>query len=171
MCGLLTSEGQPAFLNATVCLSSVEANFWRNPANETDVIDDAKPCFALAREMLAPYEEKGHLRLLDTEETGILGIQAVNTAGHTPGHTAFLFTSEGEQLLLWGDLVHSAGIQFKYPFLYTFFDANGPKAVESRLRIFDLAADRHILIGGAHVPAPGFGHVVHSGNAYQWVSM
>lgn len=166
--GLLTANGDLAFPSATVCLSEIEASYWCNRANEVNAIDDAKPCFALAIEMLAPYAAKGQLRQLAQDAEIAPGIQAVSAIGHTPGHTAFLFSSQGEQLLLWGDLVHSAGIQFAQPGYFVFFDSNGPQAAASRLKIFEQVADQPILIGGAHMPAPGFGHVLRTENAFQW---
>jgi hypothetical protein len=43
------------------------------------------------------------------------GVGAVNLAGHSPGHTSYLFGSADEALLFWGDTVHNHAVQLRRP--------------------------------------------------------
>jgi glyoxylase-like metal-dependent hydrolase (beta-lactamase superfamily II) len=98
------------------------------------------------------------------------GIEIVAAHGHTPGHSGFRVTSEGEALLIWGDIVHSAAIQFARPEIAIAFDANQKTAIATRRAVFARAAREKILIGGMHLPFPGLGHVVaQSKTAYAWI--
>ena len=166
--GLLSVDGSPTFPNATVCVSDIDATYWRDSVQESRAKEDERFLFTLAREMLAPYERTNQLRLFHSGETIIKGISVVAAPGHTLGHMAFLCCSENETLLLWGDVVHTAGIQFSNPELYLVFDIDGKQAVNSRKTLFAIAADQHILVGGAHLPLSGFGYVYRMGEAFSW---
>ncbi len=170
MCGLLTSDGAPAFPEATICVSTIEADYWRDPEQEAIANNISRPCFALAQKILAPYYLRGRLRLIESGEDIVPGITAIEAFGHTPGHIAFLISSRNEQLLLWGDLVHSPGIQFAKPEWYVAFDTDGVQAVLSRKRLFAKAADQQLLVGG-HFPNSGLAHVSRNGDVFSWKSL
>ena len=76
--------------------------------------------------------------------------------GHTPGHTVY----ESNKLLFIGDLVHSAALQFTDPNICAQFDMEMPKAVQSRRKFFDIAAETKKLVLGAHLPFPGVGFIL-----------
>ena len=46
------------------------------------------------------------------------------------------------------------------------YDLDKDQAVKSRKRILDMAASERLAIAGAHVNAPGFGHVVRKGASF-----
>jgi len=166
--GLLTADGNLVFPQASIYVPAIEANYWFSSYEESRASKDRLSCFALARKILGPYESKGKLRLIKSGETVIPGITAIDAFGHTPGHTAFLFSSKNENLLLWGDLVHSAGIQFEHLEWRISSDSDGGQAVESRKRLFGKAADEHLLVGGAHLPYSGLGYVSRQGEVFAW---
>ena len=103
-------------------------------------------------------------------EPGVVipGVTAIAAFGHTPGHTAFLFSSKNNLLLLWGDIVHSIGIQFAYPQWHISADIDGHIAIASRKQLFAEAADEHLLVGSAHLPNSGLGYVTRTGNVFSW---
>ncbi len=166
--GLLDADGAPAFPNATLCVSDIDATYWRDSVQESKVKEDDRFVFAMAREALAPYERNNRLRLIYPGETIIQGITVVAAPGHTLGHMAFLCCSENETLLLWGDIVHTAAIQFSNPEMYIVYDVDGKEAIASRKALFAKAADQHILVGGAHLPRSGLGYVHRLGEAFCW---
>lgn len=170
--GLITADGSPIFKNATVCVSEVDASYWRNSHREALADDDHKFVMGLAKKALAPYEKNRRLRLIEGGDSIISGITAVKAPGHTPGHTAFLCQSQNQTLLLWGDIVHTAGIQFFNPDLYIIYDSSGEQAVNSRKQLFAKAADQHLLVGGAHIPLSGLGYVSRTGNnTFSWTPL
>jgi len=90
-------------------------------------------------------------------------VKAVDASGHTPGHTAFLIESQGEKLLIVGDLLHAAALQFPAPEVCARFDMDPEKAVAARKRVLDFAAQEKIPIAGMHFPAPHIGKVEKNG--------
>jgi glyoxylase-like metal-dependent hydrolase (beta-lactamase superfamily II) len=98
------------------------------------------------------------------------GITAVKANGHTPGHTAFAVESDGQKLLIWGDLVHAHAVQFADPGVSIEFDVDQKQAIATRKIIFKAMAESRSLVGGMHLPFPGIGHVRADGEGtYSWV--
>lgn len=184
VCGLITPSGKPAFPAATVWASEAEASHWlaapnknvSNAAKNTAATDrlaagqsDETTAYLAktASRALAPYRRSGHLRTFTPDTEVLPGIRALADAGHTPGHTAYLLT--GAQILFWGDTVHVAALQFLHPEATYAYDTDPAQAVESRKRLLRLAAEKGWRVAGAHLPFPGFGHVVRNGDRYDWL--
>lgn len=91
------------------------------------------------------------------------GVTAINAPGHSAGHMAFLV--EG-RLLIWGDLVHHAAIQFDRPDVTWAHDENPALARASRLALMEQAVEAGWLVAGAHLPGPGIGHISRAGDGY-----
>ncbi len=87
------------------------------------------------------------------------GLTALDASGHTPGHTVFALKSGDREMLFVGDIVHAAALQFPEPEECATYDRDQVKAVESRREILTLAAEKNIVIAGAHIPFPGTGFV------------
>jgi glyoxylase-like metal-dependent hydrolase (beta-lactamase superfamily II) len=95
-------------------------------------------------------------------------IEAIAAPGHEVGHTCFRITSEGEIVLVWGDIVHVPSIQFERPEITWEFDRDQEQARASRLRIMALAADNMYYIAGAHLDSPGVGRITRSGTSFRF---
>ncbi len=91
------------------------------------------------------------------------GVTAINAPGHSPGHMAFLV--EG-RLLIWGDLVHHAAVQFPRPDVTWAFDDAPGQARASRLALMEQAVEAGWLVAGAHLPNHGIGHISRAGSGY-----
>lgn len=168
-CGLATADGKAAFPNAEVYVAKAEAGFWLDEATAAKAPKDNQPFFKMARESVAPYAAAGRLKAYGNGETLLPGVTVVPTPGHTPGHTGYLFSSKGQSLLLWGDIVHSYATQFARPDIALEFDVDSKQAVATRKQLFADAARNKLWVGGAHLPFPGLGHVRAERSSYAWV--
>ena len=83
------------------------------------------------------------------------GITAVETAGHTPGHTSFVIAVGLEQAVLPGRRRQRAGPVPANPDWQVMFDSEPEKAVATRRRVYDMAAAEKMLVAGYHFPFPG----------------
>lgn len=170
LCGVLDAHGQPAYPNATVWLSQADAAYWLDPASEAGAPSGVKFAFALARTAVAPYQASGRLHRFKPGQALPGGAQALDSHGHTPGHVSYLFDGgNGQQLLVWGDIVHYHAVQFARPDASFESDSDRSAAIASRRMLMQRAADAGWWIGGAHLPFPGLGHVRHEGDAFAWV--
>ena len=122
--------------------------------------------FHLARAALGAYGDR--VRTVKTDQVAP-GVRAFPTPGHTPGHTAWLVESNGEGLLIWGDIVHFPGMQFAFPDTSVAYDIDQAAAAESRKTVLKFAAGEKLRVAGVHLDFPTFGHVVSNGSAYRFV--
>ena len=81
----------------------------------------------------------------------------------------YRITSGKDSLLIWGDIIHAAALQFAQPDWGIAFDSDAAQAIATRKKVFDMTATDRVMIAGAHVPFPGIGHVTKAGAAYAYV--
>jgi glyoxylase-like metal-dependent hydrolase (beta-lactamase superfamily II) len=146
-----------------------DADYWLSKANLEKAPEGQKGMFQGAIASLAPYADAGKLNTFEGNTALVPGIKAVSSYGHTPGHTTYVVESKGQKLVLLGDLVHVAAVQFDDPSVTIDFDSDGKAALAQRKAAFADAARQGYLIGIAHMPFPGLGHLRSSGKAYQYV--
>lgn len=169
ICGLTNKKGVETFPNATVYVSEVESNFWLNPENAKTAPEENRVFFEMAHNAILPYKNKGKLRTFNSNTQILDNIQAMATPGHTPGHTSFLINSGNDKMLLWGDIVHSHALQFIHPEITNDFDSDQVQAAITRGIIFQKVAEENLLIGGDHLPFPGFGYLKKAEKGYSWL--
>jgi len=167
--GGLSAGGELAFPNAIVRADKSEADFWLSQANLDKAPKDLKGMFQGAMASIGPYEKAGHFKTFSGDEELVPGIRSVATHGHTPGHNSYVVESKGQKLIVIGDLIHAAAVQFRRPDITIQFDSNPQAARAERALIFNEAAKDGSLIAGAHLPFPGVGHVVIEGKGYEWI--
>jgi glyoxylase-like metal-dependent hydrolase (beta-lactamase superfamily II) len=167
--GLNDAAGKPVYPNAKIYVAKAESDFWLSQKNADQAAEEMKPFFKMARDLAAPYQADGRWQTFAGDNELVPGIRAVEAKGHTPGHTAYLVSSEGKQLLIWGDLIHFSAVQFARPAVSFVYDTDQKQAVASRKRILKKAAAEKLLVAGMHLPFPGFGHLRAEGkHGYRW---
>jgi len=167
--GGLLADGKTAFPNAIVRAAQPEADFWLSTAQMNAAPEDLKSFFQGAMSSLQPYIAAGKFKPFPGDGELVPGVSAKLVPGHTPGSTVYVVESLGERLVLLGDLVHVAAIQFADPSVAIRFDSEPGQAVAARNREFLAASDNRYWIGGAHIPFPGIGHVRAVGSGYEFV--
>ena len=167
--GGLVAAGKVAFPNATLHADQHDADFWLAQANLDKAPADAKGFFQGAMASVNPYVESGKFKPFKGNTDLLPGIKAVATPGHTPGHSVYVVESKGEKLVLWGDLMHVAAVQFSQPQVTIAFDTDSKAAAAQRKKAYADAAAGRYLVAGSHLPFPGIGHVRAQGKGYAWV--
>ena len=167
--GGIAPNGIMAFPHAIVRASQVDADYWLDEAHEKAAPDFLGPMFRGAMASLKPYIAAKRFVPFSGDVEIEPGINAIAAPGHTPGHTLYRISSDGQTLLLWGDIVHVAPIQFNDPSITVEYDSDEKVAQATRLRIFALAASETDWIGAAHVSFPGLGHVGKRGSSFFWI--
>ncbi len=167
--GGLAANGAMVFPNATVHADRRDADYWLSQANLDKAPADAKGFFQGAMASLKPYVDAGRFQPFDADAELVPGVRSVASPGHTEGHTSYLVESKGRQLMVVGDLIHVAAVQFDDPGVTIAFDTNPGAAAASRKKIFGEAASGNVLVGAAHLQFPGLGHLRAAGKSWQWV--
>jgi glyoxylase-like metal-dependent hydrolase (beta-lactamase superfamily II) len=156
--------GQPFFPNAELVMHEAEPRYWLDDGEMARAPNDhVKSMFVHSRAQIAPY--KPRTRLFSGGEV-FPGVVAMPIPGHTPGHTGFMISSAGQQLLIWGDVVHLPEVQVALPDTGTNFDVDYELATKSRKRILDQVAADRLLVTGMHLHFPGFHYVARRGSGY-----
>lgn len=167
--GGLLSDGKMAFPNATVRMDKHDADFWLSADNLAKAPAEAKGFFQGAQASVKPYQDAGRIKTFEGETELVPGIRAVATPGHTPGHSFYAIESKGQKLVVWGDLMHVAAVQFPDPSVTISFDTDSKAAAPQRKKAFADAAKAGYWVAIAHVAFPGIGHLRADGKGYQWV--
>lgn len=169
--GGLIAAGRIAFPNATVHADRREAAFWLSAANMEAAPAGFKGFFQGAMASMGPYVQSGQFKPFDGAVTLLPGVRIQPSPGHTAGHSFVLVESEGQRLMLWGDLIHAAPVQFANPGVTIAFDSDSAAAASQRWKAFAEAAREGYLVGAAHISFPGLGRVRAEGTAYRWVPL
>ena len=168
--GLVTPEGQRAFVNAEVWSAKADNDFWLSEEIAAKAPTDFQPFFKMSRDAAAPYLAAGKWKTFDSDRELLAGVSSVDTHGHTPGHVSYMLQSGDQRLLILGDLVHNHAVQFARPEVAIEFDNDPKQAVAARKRIFFMTAKEKLMVAGMHLPFPGIGHVRReSTGGYAWV--
>lgn len=167
--GGLMSGKERAFPNATVHVDGHDAKYWLSTEQMARATPNDKAFFQGAMASLNPYAAAGKLRTFDGPGQIVPGIAAVSAYGHTPGHSLFAVESKGEKLVLWGDLMHVAAVQFPKPSVTIRFDVDPSNAAAQRAKLYAEAAKGGYWVAGAHLSFPGIGHIRTNGGGYDWI--
>ena len=167
--GGLMAADKLAFPNATVRADKHDADFWLSQANLDKAPADAKGFFQGAMASLNPYVAAGKFKAFEGDTELVPGVKAVATPGHTPGHSIYKVESKGQTLVLWGDLMHVAAVQFAEPGVTIQFDTDSKSAAMQRKRAYADAAKQGYMVGSAHISFPGLGHLRAQGKGYEWL--
>ena len=161
--GTATSEGELLYPNAHYFIWHKEWDFWRS-----DLAVEIAPMrhVTLARERLAYLE--GRVTLIEPGTEIVPGVRGIDAAGHTPGHMALSFVSEGTQLIHISDTVLSP-LHLEHPDWLPVFDILPDEAAVSKQRLFNQASSDKALVFAHHfLPFPNIGYIAKHGIGWEW---
>jgi glyoxylase-like metal-dependent hydrolase (beta-lactamase superfamily II) len=167
--GGLLAAGKAAFPNAVVRAEKAEGDFWLSQVKMNAAPADNQDTFKGAMAAIDPYAATNRFKPYEGDSVLVPGIRAVVTRGHTPGHAMYVIESKGEKLVLWGDLMHQAAVQFLDPSVTVTFDSDQGKAAQQRRQAYQAAAKEGHWVGASHLPFPGIGHLRAEGKGYAYV--
>lgn len=162
--GTLNGDRKPNYKNAQYYIWKDEWEFWFS-----DIAKEKTNQFFndVAREQLDPIKDK--MNFLDKEEEILRGISVIFAPGHTPGHMVVSFRSGDNELFYIGDTVLHT-IHLEHPEWLPIYDILPDKAAESKMKIFNLVAEKEALVIGQHfTPFPSLGHVKKLDSGWQWI--
>ena len=168
--GLLDGD-KAAFPNAIVRIDQHDTDYWLSQEKMDKAKTEDKPGFERSMKILKPYVQAGKLKPFEGDSELVPGIKAVASHGHTPGHSIYKVESKGQTLVLWGDLMHVAAVQFEEPSVTIQFDSDSKAAYAQRQKAYADAAQHSYQVGAAHLSFPGIGYVRKEGQGYAWMPL
>jgi len=159
--GNLMTQGAPTFPNAELVYGRVEFEFWKHGEGISDM---RKPTLALFQKVALPLAD--NIRFIESDETIVPGLTAVDAFGHSAGHLAFHFERGDQRLMLLNDTVAHYVASFAHPDWHFSMDDDPAAAAKTRRRILDSVATDNIPVIGFHLPFPALGYVEASASAF-----
>src|SRR5262249_10508173 len=143
--------------------------FWMNEDNMKRAAGDKimADFFTATRNVLPPLQDR--IKKYDWGEELITGITSLETAGHTPGHTAFGVVSGNQLILVQSDVTIIPDLFLRHPDWHIVFDIDPLKAQATRHKFLDMAAAEKAIVVGYHFPFPAVGHVEKDGAGYRLI--
>jgi glyoxylase-like metal-dependent hydrolase (beta-lactamase superfamily II) len=172
--GGLITDGKFTYPNATLHLNKKEVDYWLNQDLYAKAPEQGKKFFKDAIDVITPYIKSDKVKQFTGEDAKPVklfdGMLAIQSHGHTAGHTFYEIESKGKKLVFWGDIVHIPQVQFVDPTVTIKFDSDAKQAEIQRQKAFADAASKGYLVAVSHMPFPGVGHLAKdSGKGYQWI--
>lgn len=163
--GLVTPDGSRTFPNARLVIDP--ADMPTGPPSSQPPQGDMERVAYLAHKSVQAYLDD----FVPAHQLSELidGFTTIPTPGHTPGHCSYQVESNGDSLLVVGDLAHDYAIEPLRPEWENVYDADPSTALETRLRAYRrYSADRQKIFA-YHFPFPGLGWFAEDGPGYRYL--
>jgi glyoxylase-like metal-dependent hydrolase (beta-lactamase superfamily II) len=164
--GLIRRDGTPSYPDAKVLVPTPERDFWMDDARMAAAPDGLRPTFEAARRVLGALGTR--VGTFGWGDEPVPGVRALQLDGHTPGMTGFDITAGGERVLYVADVSNTPAVFARHPDWQAGFDIDGPRATETRTRLFAEAAAGHWRLAFYHAPFPAIGTLAPVGDRYAW---
>jgi len=166
--GVKTKDGVIAFPNAEHKVPAQDWAFWMSEDNAAKADSQMmKNYFANVRKVLGDMADK--VTKYEWGKEVAPGIIALETPGHTPGHTSFAVASGNAKMLVQSDVTNIPEFFLRNPDWHVAYDIDPVKAAQTRHKFYDMAAAEKTLIAGFHFAFPSQGYVEKDGNGYRLV--
>jgi glyoxylase-like metal-dependent hydrolase (beta-lactamase superfamily II) len=166
--GLVNPQGQAVYSSAEIMVPAKEWAFWMDEGNMSRATDAQKPAFNNVRRIFGAYNNK--VTQYENGKEVAPGITAMDTPGHTPGHTSFTVASGNGKLMVQGDVTAVVSVLItQRPEWAIGGDANPQQAQETRRKLYDMLAAERMLMTGYHFPFPAVGYIEKTGNGYRYI--
>jgi glyoxylase-like metal-dependent hydrolase (beta-lactamase superfamily II) len=164
--GLRTKEGQLVYPNAEIVVPTRDVAHYLDEARMNAAPEAARGAFMVARRVFGPNIKD--VRQAEWGKEWVPGITAIQSDGHTPGHSSFVVASGGKTLLVVGDACNDPRIFARNPDWHLGFDLDKPLAVATRRKLLDMAAADRMQVSFYHAAFPATGFVAKAGNGFDW---
>jgi glyoxylase-like metal-dependent hydrolase (beta-lactamase superfamily II) len=164
--GLRTKEGTLVYPNAEIVVPPRDVAHYLDEAKMNAVPEAARGGFIVSRRVFAPIMKD--VRQAEWTKEWTPGITAIQSDGHTPGHTSFVVSSGTKSLLVVGDASNDPRLFAKNPEWHLGFDLDKSQAVASRKKLLDMASADKMQVSFYHAAFPATGYVAKNSTGYDW---
>lgn len=151
------------FPNAEVMVGETEYAFWTDAATIARLPEARRQSVVSINEAFQSWA--GVSRFVGGQEV-LPGITAIDSFGHTPGHTTFQVTSGDDELLLIGDAILLPALFMKHLDWLPIADMDGPTGRDTRRGLIDRAVADGAMIAGYHFGFPNAGQITTDGSTF-----
>ena len=162
--GLMEKEtNAQVYPDAEILVGETEYNFWTEDGLIEKLPERRQ---GLAKRIQATFPEWKNVNLFKNGQEVVPGVTAMDTPGHTAGHTAFIVSSGNDQTMLLGDLMVTPALFLSNLDWQLSFDADKDMASATRKAVVAQAVADNINIAGYHFGFPNSGKIEKDGSGY-----
>ena len=155
---LVDGRWVPTFPNARYLFGRVEYEHWSSGVEDENIdLSDT----------VTPVVEAGLHELVETDHRLTEEVWLEPTPGHTPGHVSVRISSQGQEGVITGDMVHHP-VQLAEPQCGSAPDTDPAQATETRRAFAKRYGDQPVLVIGTHFAEPTAGHIVRDGDSWRF---
>jgi len=166
--GLVDDFDELVFPNASYHIHESEWDFWWDDKT-VSIMPESRKVFAVGAKNRFEYIQDQINVFRDGDEI-LPGVEAILTAGHTPGHSSFVLHSGGQSVMVVGDALTHPVLSFQPKKWLSESDQDPELARTTRIRLLDRLAHEKMLLVGYHLPSSGVGFAERDGEGYRFVS-
>jgi len=152
-----TGEYKPTFPNARYLFGRTEYEAW-----QSTIRNDGHHSDTHLVECVDPIVAAGMADFIEADHEIAPGIYCEPSHGHTPGHVHVRISSQGEEAVITGDLMHHP-MQVAMPHRQATFDMDKEAGRQTRMGFVEKYADSGVMVIGAHFAGPTAGHIATHG--------
>ena len=149
----------PAFSNAVYYIPEADWDLFGPRSNSRSL--------GYLRRQITPLLEMGIMRLVKGATKLTNEVSTWPSPGHTPGHTCFLISSEGETGLVLGDAIHHPS-QITTPASTSRADRDSVTSYKSRVKIIEYLENNSGIALAGHFPHPNIGRISKKPDRRSW---
>jgi glyoxylase-like metal-dependent hydrolase (beta-lactamase superfamily II) len=97
------------------------------------------------------------------------GLLAVESVGHTPGHTSYVLSSGSDKVFIQSDVTNNPTLFVTNPGWHLMYDQDPALAEKTRRKVYDMLVADKMRVQGFHYPFPANGYVEKDGTGYRLV--
>src|SRR5262245_59858147 len=167
--GIRAADSSMAFPNAEITVPANDWTFWMSEENAAKAQSNElmKGYFANVRKVYSGIE--GKVTRYEWGKEVAPGITAIDTHGHTPGHTSFAVSSGSSKVLIQSDVTNIPEFFLRNPDWQVMYDVDPVEAAKTRHQFYDMASAEKALVVGFHFNFPSLGYVERDGAKYRLV--
>lgn len=159
----MSASGALTFPNATIHMSAPEWK-WLSSLSEDEAknsgIQHVSVLMNTVKPKVVPFQSGADLL------PGV--VKAVELKGHTLGHTGYRIGSGADNVLVFGDAMHSYVVSVRKPFWHVAFDGNRAVGAATRVALVKNSATSGQRLFSEHFPFPGIGKIVTGKDGPTW---
>lgn len=155
---LVDGQWVPTFPNARYLFARGEVDF-----AQAETEGDAPAIFA---DSVKPILDAGLADMVDPGHVIVEGVTLKHTPGHTLSHCSIVLSSQGEEAIITGDVIHHP-VQAALPDVSSNFCWDNPTSIATRRGILAHAASQNVMLLVAHFAGSSGVHVKADGDVWR----
>jgi len=162
--GLMAKDtNAQVFPSAEIVVPEDEYKYWTDPALIAKLPAARQ---GLVKRIQATLPTWKNVKQVADGSEAAAGIKAINTNGHTPGHTSYELSSGSTKLVVTGDVTNIPALFMRHPGWHAAFDQDAAMAENARKKLFAQAVADGAVLTGYHWGMPGAGTIKKDGDGY-----